>query len=138
MFGLVYSLIAWILYHTIAKPAQQLYNSARAAVRHSRVTSWKQAQGTITGAGTTLLGGRRQQFTPYGPITYNIPKHWKVGVSYYYTVDGEYYASADQVIVHNPDLAQELVDRYHKDGKVQLAADPAHPDKAFMVELLSN
>jgi hypothetical protein len=100
MFGLVYTFIAWVSYHLVAKPAQQLYKSACASVRHSRLNSWQRAEGTITGVGATMLGGRRQQFTPYGPVTYTIPRHWKVGVSYYYTVNGEYYASADNVIVH--------------------------------------
>lgn len=136
MFGLVFSFIAWISYHLVAKPAEQLYKSARAAVRHSRLNSWQRAEGTITGVGATMLGGRRQQFTPYGPITYTIPRHWRVGVSYYYTVNGEYYASADNVMVHDLEDAEELVEHYPKDSKVQLAANPAHPDKAFVIELV--
>jgi hypothetical protein len=50
-------------------------------------------------------------------------------------VNGEYYAPVDHMIVHLEE-AQQLVDRYPKDSKVQVAADPAHPDKAFVIGLL--
>jgi hypothetical protein len=114
----------WIFYFVVILPLQRLQRMVRAGIRRSRLGSWPTVECTVTAAETTVLD------------TF-LPHQWRVGVSYYFTFQGEYYAGSDHAILASQSAAEDLLARYPKNSHAMIAVNPARPEKEqFIADLL--